>query len=201
MKDYIKKDAERRFYSEPIGLEERAENKRSITGYAAVFNRDSEDLGGFVERIAPGAFDEVLNDPAMVLFNHDPNLPLAKNGVTAKLTVDERGLKYSFDAPNTSLGNDLLELIRSKTIDKSSFAFTVREQKWAEPDNKKDPAIRTITKIERLYDVSPVTYPAYTDTTVAQRTRPVDDKEAKKEAKRLRKQVEYEYGLFKLKHK
>ncbi len=165
----MKKEIERRFISEPIEIEERAESKRSITGYAAMFNKDSEDFGGWIERIAPGAFDEVMNDPAAVLFNHDPNLILARNGVTATLEVDSKGLKYRFDAPDTQLGNDLLYLIRNKTIDKSSFAFTTKEVKWSEPDNKKDPAVRTIMKVERLYDVSPVTYPAYPDTSVAQR--------------------------------
>jgi len=206
MKDYIKiyKDAERRFMSvEPIEIEERTEgeNKRSITGYAAVFNKDSEDFGGWIERIAPGAFDDVVNDPAAILFNHDPNLVLARNGITATITQDSKGLKYRFDAPNTTLGNDLLELIRTKTIQGSSFAFTIKEQKWMEPDNKKEPAIRTITKVERLYDVSPVTYPAYPDTMVALRSKPnfVDENKAKEELREIAmKQIQYE--LLKLKN-
>jgi len=198
-KDYIHKfeNAERRFLGEPIELRE--EGSRTITGYAAVFNKDSEDMGGWVERIAPGAFDDVLSDPAMVLFNHDPNLVLARNGVNATLSVDEVGLKYSYEAPNTTLGNDVLELVRTKTIDKSSFAFTVKEQVRSAPENKGDKAIRTITKVARLYDVSPVTYPAYPDTTVGQRCFDMDKREEELRDVAI-KTIELELDLFKLKN-
>ena len=197
MKDYISKfkDAERRFMSEPIEVRD-GENKRTITGYAAVFNKDSEDFGGWTERIAPGAFDDVLSDPAMVLFNHDPNLVLARNGVNATLSVDEVGLKYTFDSPNTTLGNDLLELIRTKTVSQSSFAFTTKEVKWDEAASKEENALRTIMKVERLYDVSPVTYPAYPDTTVAQRSKPEIKKEESSD-----NAIQIEWDLFKLKNK
>ena len=197
-KDYISKydNAERRFLGEPIEL--RDATTRTITGYAAVFNKDSEDMGGWIERIAPGAFDDVLSDPAMVLFNHDPNLVLARNGVNATLSVDDVGLRYTFESPNTTLGNDLLELVRTKTLDKSSFAFTVKEQLRTMPENKGDMAIRTITKVARLYDVSPVTYPAYPDTTVAQRSFDEDRDAMQVELDIKRKQIELD--LFKLKH-
>src|SRR5688572_10780865 len=101
-----------------------------VEGYAAVFNSDSENFGGWIERVDQRAFDDVLNDDAFALFNHSPNLVLARNKVNMQLSVDETGLKYSFSAPNTSLGNDLLELLKSKVITKSSFAFTVATDEW-----------------------------------------------------------------------
>jgi uncharacterized protein len=141
---------------------------RTVRGYAAVFNKDSEDFGFFIERIAPGAFDGRLSDDVVALFNHDPNLPLARSGAGLKLGVDEVGLFYEFEAPDTTVGNDLLKNVRAGIIKQSSFAFTVKEDKWEERKGK--PALRTITKFERLYDVSPVTTPAYPDTTVAARS-------------------------------
>lgn len=170
-KDYIDTETtERRFFSSDITVEDRADKpSRTITGYAAVFNKNSENFGWFIERIAPGAFADVLQNDTVALFNHDPNYPLARNGVNLTLTEDDFGLKYHFDAPNTTIGNDLLANIRSGVIKQSSFAFTVAEEKWEEKDGK-EPSIRTITKVKRLYDVSPVTYPAYPDTTVAARS-------------------------------
>ena len=167
-KDYIKKvdKGERRF----LDIEFRAkEDSRTIEGYAIVFNKDSENLGGFIERIDPKAVEGRLNDDVVALLNHDQNFVLARNGVTMDLELDEYGLKYRFDAPNTSAGNDLLENVRLGNIRKSSFAFTVDQDEWDLRDS--EPDVRTIKRIKRLYDVSPVTYPAYPDTTVAQTSR------------------------------
>lgn len=170
-KDYINQitNAERRFASQPI-THRASENSRTIEGYAAVFNKDSEDFGGWIERIAPNAFDDVLKNDAVALFNHDPNLILARNNVNLTLEVDDIGLKYRFEAPNTTVGNDLLENVRLGNIIQSSFAFIASKVAWEDFEEKGKPSIRTIEKIERLYDVSPVTYPAYPDTTVAQRS-------------------------------
>lgn len=169
-KDYIKNisKGERRF----LHVELRAADKesRTVEGYAAVFNSDSENLGGFIERIAPGAFDDVLNNDTVALFNHDPNLILARNGVSMTMSVDERGLKYQFQAPNTTAGNDLLENLRLGNVRTSSFAFSVEKESWTYSEERGKPHLRTIEKVDRLYDVSPVTYPAYPDTTVAQRS-------------------------------
>lgn len=174
MKDYIKNinDGERRFFSEPVGFEKREEgyDENVIEGYAAVFNKDSEDFGGWHERIAPGAFSSVLKDNAVALFNHDMSLIIGRNGVNLTLLEDETGLKYRVKLPDTSLGKDMRQLIKDKIIDKSSFAFTVGEQEWRHPPNKDEPSVRTIKKIKRLYDVSPVTSPAYPDATVGARS-------------------------------
>lgn len=168
--DYIKNldpKAERRIF--PSDLEIRAEGNE-ITGYAAVFEKNSEDFGGWVERIDKRAFDEVLENDTFALFNHNPNLVLARNKVTLKLSVDDTGLRYAFTPPNTTLGNDIKELIRSKVITQSSFAFTVGVQEWNYSKNPNVPSVRTIKKVSRLFDVAPVTYPAYPDTTVGVRS-------------------------------
>lgn len=149
---------------------EATENKsRKIVGYAAVFNKDSEDLGGFVERIAPGAFTEAIaTSDVRALFNHDQNLILARNtSGTLELIEDETGLRYEFEAPDTSFGNDLLEMIKRGDVNQSSFGFTVKSDTWEEQEGK---VYRTINKVNRLYDVSPVTFPAYPDASVAVRS-------------------------------
>lgn len=105
--------------------------------------------------------------------NHDNNRGILARSRRGKgslsLTIDEKGLKYSFDAPKTALGNELLEMLRRNDITSSSFAFTVASdgEKWEKRDGK---YYRTITKIDRLYDVSPVYCPAYSETSVACRS-------------------------------
>jgi len=136
------------------------DGKNVVVGYGAVFNSESNDLGGFVEYIAPGAFDGRLEDDVRFLINHD-GLPLARTtNNTLRLSVDERGLKYEADMPDTTLANDLMTLLRNGTISQSSFAFTVEEDSWENVDGRN---IRTINKVSRLYDVSSVTYPAYNE--------------------------------------
>ena len=136
------------------------DGKNVVVGYGAVFNSESNDLGGFVEYIADGAFDGRLEDDVRFLINHD-GLPLARTtNNTLRLSVDERGLKYEADMPDTTLANDLMTLLRNGTISQSSFAFTVEEDSWENVDGRN---IRTINKVSRLYDVSSVTYPAYSE--------------------------------------
>lgn len=186
--DYITKikDAERRFFAPQMELRASEEGKesRTIRGYAALFNSDSESFGSWIERIAPGAFDDVLDDDAVALFNHDPNLILARNKKTLKIGVDSKGLWYEFDAPNTTAGNDLLENIQLENVRSSSFAFQTKEEKWTFSEDQNQPDVRTIMKLERLLDVSPVTYPAYPDTTVGQRSYQAVVKEEERAAKK-----------------
>lgn len=174
MKDYVKNlspNAERRFYESKVEFEKRDEgvDENVIEGYAAVFNKDSEDFGGWVERIERGAFSDVLNDNAVALFNHDMNLVLGRNGVNVTLSEDESGLRYKVKLPDTTFAKDLRQLIKDGIIHQSSFAFTVKEQRWAKPEKTGEPHVRTITKVGRLYDVSPVTTPAYPDASVGAR--------------------------------
>ena len=126
-------------------------DKPTVVGYGAVFNSMSNDLGGFREYISPKAFEGRLEDDVRFLINHDANLILARttNG-TLRLSVDEKGLRYEADLPNTSTARDLMELLKNGTISQSSFAFTV-EDSWEVKDGMN---IRTIDKVSRLYDVS-----------------------------------------------
>jgi len=147
----------------------RDDGRPRIEGYAAVFNKDSEDMG-FIERIAPGAFKSALKvSDVRALFNHDPNFVLgrSKSG-TLVLKEDRTGLHMSVKPPDTQLIRDLvLAPIDRGDITQQSFAFEVEEDEWDGLD--KDHPVRTIRKFKQIFDVSPVTFPAYPDTDVALR--------------------------------
>jgi len=167
-------DFEQRLVSETLTVEERAKgdsNAPVLVGYAAVFNKMSGVIGGpygFREMIEPGAFDDVLEDDVRAVLNHDANFVLGRAGAgTLRLSVDDVGLRYEVDLPDTSYAKDLLESVRRGDIKESSFKFTVLTDDWSEND---EGTVRSIKKIGRLLDVSPVTYPAYPDATVAQRS-------------------------------
>ena len=135
----------------------------TIRGYAAVYNSDSEWMGGFYEQIATGAFDEVMDNDTRAYFNHDENLLLGRvSSGTLRLGSDERGLYYEVDLPNTSYANDLVELMKRGDVNQSSFAFLIDRDRWEERDGK---TYRIIEKVSRLLDVSPVAQPAYPDAT------------------------------------
>lgn len=166
---------ERRTFRAELRAEENPESRR-VSGYAAVFNSESEDLGGFTEVIEPGAFrDALLTSDVRALFNHNPSMILGRTSAgTLKLTEDERGLHYEFDAPNTTAGNDLLVSLRRGDVKESSFAFVVakEDQDWEEvrSANGERRFRRKIKKMKRVDDISPVTYPAYQETTAALRS-------------------------------
>ena len=153
---------EKRIFNVETRVDSTDDGKDVVVGYASVYDSRSNNLGGFYEYIERGAFNEELISKSDVraLINHDPNLILARNtSGTLKLSSDERGLKYEFEMPETSYGKDLAISMKRGDITQSSFAFTVAEDEWSTDDEGNN--IRTIKKIDRLYDVSPVTYPAY----------------------------------------
>lgn len=161
-----------------------------VVGYGAVFNSESNDLGGFREFIAPGAFEGRLEDDVRFLINHD-GLPLARttNG-TLRLSVDERGLRYEAKLnPNVSTSRDLIELLKDGTINQSSFAFIVEDDSWEVKDGTN---YRTINKVSRLYDVSSVTYPAYDAASSSVALRSMEQWQEKEEAKKLEESLEAE---------
>lgn len=153
-----------------------SQDSRTVEGYAVVFNSQSEDLG-FYETINPAAITEevLMRSDVFCLFNHDQDKVLARSKYgtgSLQLQLDERGLKYTFTAPNTDIGNSLLEYLRRGDIDSSSFAFTVSTDEGSEvwttgTDGRQ---YREILKIDELHDVSPVWNPAYSSTSVSQRT-------------------------------
>lgn len=135
-----------------------AAESRTVEGYASVFNSMSEDLG-FREIILPGAFSDVLDNDVRALYNHDSNYLLARTtSGTLELKEDEKGLYYRFEMPNTSYGNDMLELFRRGDLTQSSFGFTVEKDSWRMEDGQQ---VRYIERVGSLFDVSPVVYPAY----------------------------------------
>lgn len=172
--DYIPQDAERMFFSGPVTMETRGEGGEAgvvVRGVGAQFNVLSENLGGFREQIAPGAFDDVMEDDVRALFNHDRNIVLGRTtSKTLRIAQTKKGLEYEYDSPDTQAARDLLVSIGRGDVSQSSFAFFIDEDKWDEPDEEGGIATRTIIKVKRLIDVSPVTYPGYSTTTVALRS-------------------------------
>jgi len=143
------RQAQLRAASEPMVLE----------GYAALYN-ETTNIGNFREMIAPGAFAEVLDDDVRLLLNHD-GAPLARTrNNTLRLKDDEKGLYYRAELVDTQAGRDLYAMVKRGDITQSSFGFTIEKQ-----DIQED-GMRLITKVGRLLDVSPVTYPAYESTEV-----------------------------------
>lgn len=149
---------------------------RTVEGYAIIFDSLSEDLG-FREVIAKGAVteDTINRSDVFCLFNHNPDKVLARSKYgegSLSLQVDDKGLKYNFEVPNTELGNELIEHLRRGEIDGSSFAFIVSADEGSEKwENKEGTTYRTINKIECLCDVSPVWQPAYSATSVSARAK------------------------------
>ena len=157
------------------GIAELIPESRHIEGYAIVFGTQSNDIG-FIETISRGAITQDLVDQCDVFcrFDHNPDKILARSnkGVgSLKLTVDEKGLKYEFDSPNTTLGDELIEYIKRGDLNKSSFCFTIADEENAQTWEKRDGKFyRTINKIGYLWDVSPVWTPAYSDSSCDKRS-------------------------------
>lgn len=160
-------------------IEVRSEGKSlRISGYAAVYNRETIIAGLFRERIAPGAFASALDgtDDVRALFNHDPSILLGrtKSG-TLTLSDDKIGLRYSITLdPDDPDSQRVHAKIKRGDVDGSSFGFSVErdeDMEWDETPTKKGQLpLVTIRKVT-TYDVSPVTFPAYPQTSVKARSR------------------------------
>lgn len=151
------------------------ENGREVEGYAVVFNART-DLGFFEEEIDQHALDNCDMTNVYLLFNHDENQVLAgtSNG-SLNMRVDEHGLLQTSKIVDTSIGEDVLKLVKNGLINKMSFAFSIDEdggQVWEEHADKD---LRIIKKIKKLYDVSLVTYPAYNQTSAYARSNQIDE--------------------------
>lgn len=164
---------ERRIVAVPLEARKDGDQPAKLVGYAAVFNREAVIAGLFRERIAPGAFTvAITDDDVRALFNHDPNFVLGRNTAgTLTLKEDDTGLRYEVDPPDTQWARDLMVSVQRGDVNQSSFGFQVVREEWKEPErNSKELPTRTILEA-RLYDVSPVTYPAYEETTAEARTK------------------------------
>ena len=172
MKEHKEDKVERRFFAiKNMKLEKREDGDSlpKITGHAAVFNKLSVDMG-FREKIAPGAFRNALKtSDTRALFNHNPDYVLGRQSAgTLVLREDKNGLMMEVSPPNTSYARDLVENIKLGNIKEQSFGFTVKSDSWEDMDE--DTPTRTLLEIGDLLDVSPVTYPAYQNTSVALRS-------------------------------
>src|SRR5438552_14511868 len=137
----------------------------TLRGHAAVFNTVSEDLGGFRERIAPGAFSDVLDADVRLLVDHKPP-PLARTKAgTLRLTQDQTGLAFEADLPDTQFARDLKTSLTRGDLDGMSFSFTVGDEDW-------DNDVRVVNTVTSLRDITIATFPAYPAASVQLRTRP-----------------------------
>ena len=172
MKGDTPENFEARSFKGSVELRSSEDGTNTIVGMAAVFDKRSQNLGGFREIISPGAFDDTDMSDVRGLFNHDSNYVLGRNkSDTLRLKRTANGLQYEIDLPNTQTIRDLvLEPIKRGDVDQSSFGFIVGSgnDEWTEDDE--GVLIRTIRKVRELFDVSPVTFPAYQDTTVGARS-------------------------------
>jgi HK97 family phage prohead protease len=187
-KKYNNTIMEKRIFNIENRFETREDGQEVVVGYGSIWNSRSENLGGFYEYISPDAISQetIEKSDVRALINHNPDLVLARSTAgNLSLSVDEKGLRYEFSIPETSYGKDLAINMKNGNINQSSFAFTVGSDEWSTDEEGND--IRTITSIEKLYDVSPVTYPAYSqaesDLVVAQRALAMykENKEIKEE--------------------
>ena len=166
------KEKEIRTYCQEVRASPSEDGKTwRFEGYAAVFDSWSEDLGGFRERIARGAFKNAIErgDDVRALINHDPNLVIGRTTAgTARLSEDEHGLRFEIDAPDVTYARDLRENMRCGNISQCSFSMVVDRETWT--DVRDGLSERTIEDVH-LYDISIVTYPAYQATSAAARSK------------------------------
>lgn len=154
-------------FSEPIEVFSAGDGQPPvIRGYAALYNVYSEDLGGFRTRIAPGAFDRVVpGADVRLLINHDSNMLMGRTASgTLKLSLTDQGLYFEGQPPQTDFAAHYLEAIRRGDMSGCSFSCDIDDDEW---DWTGDTPIRTINSVSNLYDVGPVTIPAFSQTSVA----------------------------------
>ena len=163
----------------------RADGKRVITGYAIVFYDGTPATeyklwADYIERVMPGACDDVLQDDVRGLFNHNPDIVLGRStSSTLKIAVDKVGLSYEIEIADTQAANDVYKSIERGDIDGSSFGFDLASRTLKEEIIEgRTVYYREITKLAKLYDVGPVTFPAYEATTTGVRS--ISDEERTK---------------------
>ena len=159
----MQKNNENRSFPSELRL---GSDKRRIEGYAALFNSESRDLGGYVEKIRKGAFSKTLKrnlkkNPILAFWNHDSSKPLGSTGNgTLTLKEDNKGLHFTCFPPKTSWAMDARESISSGLIDSCSFGFRINKDQWNETGDS-----RELREVD-LFEVSPVSQPAYAETSV-----------------------------------
>jgi HK97 family phage prohead protease len=185
-------EKEIRYYNQPDLLTEEREGKKVdlIRGTAVKFGELSRNLGWFREKFDRDAFSDVMDNDVVALFNHNMDLILARTiSKTLRIYTDDEGLKYEFEAPDTSAGRDLVVNMKAGNVQHSSFSFQIRDDKWEE--DEEDGEIRTVLKVKRLFDVSPVVFPAYPQSTSEVAKRSYQHYIEKKNSKNLVSDIEY----------
>lgn len=162
------KQRERRCVADALEMRGTIGEGAVLTGHAAVFDQETVIAGWYAdyrELVAPGAFRKSIQEADVrALFNHDPSWVLGRTrSGTLRLREDEYGLWYEVDLPDTQQARDVWTLINRGDVTQSSFAFDIVKDEWNRSD--KENPLRTIREV-KLYDVSPVTYPAYEGTDV-----------------------------------
>ncbi len=168
-------ELETRFFKTEVrAMPAEGEATPQIIGLAAVFDKRSENLGGFFEIIKPGAFDGIMDQDIRAFFNHDPNVVLGRtHSDTLQLEINSEGLQYTITPPETQLVKDMvITPIQRRDVSQSSFTFQVDRssdgEHWYEDDD--GAVIREIRRFKRVLDVGPVSIPAYPDATTAARS-------------------------------
>lgn len=179
-------------------------DSRKIEGRSIVFNSLSQDFGGWKEEISPDAIsDEIINaSDILFLLNHSDSRGILgrkrKGSGSLSTEIREDGVYFSFDAPKTSLGDELLEYLRRGDITQCSFSFTADDDDWKEQED--GTYIRTIKKFHRIYDMSAVYTPAYNDTKVKcarfAEIKAQEAEEAKRKMEEMERQKEAELNNY-----
>jgi HK97 family phage prohead protease len=188
------------FEPESVEIRKDEKGKSTIAGYAVVFEKLSQKIGGFFrEKVRAGAFtDSLKKNNIRALWNHNSDHVLGSTKAgTLRLTEDEKGLRFEVDAPETQAGRDALTTIERGDVDGMSFGFNVRKQEWDET-NPED-IIRTLVDVD-LREISPTPFPAYTQTKVAVRSVEDDfaDHAAEVKAENERKEQEKQVAAQKV---
>lgn len=169
-----KKNRELRFCSAELRASDVSGGARTLSGYAALFNSSSVDLGGWTEVISPNAFTKSLreNPDVVLLRDHDTGILLGRtSSKTLQLSEDATGLRFTCQLPATTQAADLAVMIDRGDISGCSFGFVCNLDDWS--NDQDGNTVRKILEAE-LYDVSIVANPAYQDTSVSLRAAPVE---------------------------
>lgn len=142
-----------------------------LSGYAAVFNQEAEIMGLWREKVAPGAYKKTIQEHDIrALWNHNTDMVLGRNkSGTLSLEEDERGLKVEITPPDTQAGRDAITTIKRGDVSQMSISFQIIKQEWFNPENRREMPIRTVREA-KLFDVSPVTFPAFEQTSISARS-------------------------------
>jgi HK97 family phage prohead protease len=177
-------------------LREEANKPPKLVGYASVFNQEAIIFGMWREKVAQGAFKKTIKESDIrALWNHNTDLVLGRNkSGTLSLAEDDRGLTVEIIPPDTQAGRDALTSIKRGDVSQMSIAFQIIKQEWLTPEDKKELPLRTIREM-KLYEVSPVTFPAFEQTSISARSAFEPDAENDPRDEALRLALAADHGL------